>query len=170
MTDYYQRHQVGGAFALLFYVRLHGAPSQSERNQFFKSMRRHMAREGYLMNHSKGWCVIAPLLGQSSRKSRHHTCDWLIDQKPGFTAEAYFPVNFRQLLTPKRVSDNSGSTPLFRSDGPDDLLPQQDNMEALNAETAEIAERVRRVSEGLLLQSLSWLQLIIAGLGEGDHV
>lgn len=165
MTDYFKQ-QSKRAHALLLFVHLHGAPSQSTRQHFFKDMRRYLARTGHVMSYSQGWCVIAPLFGQSLQRSRHDVCNWLLDHDFDLTAETYFPVDFRTLLTTKNYLCPREPNDPFPAYVQESLSSGASENKLPNEESAE---RVRRVTEGLLLNALSWFQYLVSDLKEVDH-
>ncbi|MCV2356569.1 hypothetical protein LNV09_20705 [Paucibacter sp. B2R-40] len=165
--------------ALVFLVRLNGAPSRGERRRFFCRMRRHLVSAGYLMGHSSGICAVIPLEGQGSRLARHEVINWLLDQDSDIRARVFSPMELRVLI----FGDfNPGLHEQLLESSMTDLVEGEDD-KAGKAREADKADKgseehrhkcsgqalLRRVIEGVLLQTLSRWQTLRTRIKEDAH-
>ena len=144
-----------GRLALVFHVRLHGAPARGERRRFYRRMRGQLAKRGYLMGQSAGFCAVIPEQGQAPRLARHGIVNWMIDQNSGMTVAVFEPTEICALIFGTFSQDLHQQLLALSMNSPADG--------AASSEDSAIHKRgqkyfgqtlLRRITEGVLLQSL----------------
>ncbi len=162
--------------ALVFLIRLNGAPSRGERRRFFRRMRRHLVNAGYLMGHSSGICAVIPLKGQGSRLARHEVVNWLLDQDTDIRARVFSPIELKGLIFGDFNPSLHGQ--LLESSMTDAVKGEDDKAGKAGEEGKSSDERgqkcsgqalLRRVIEGVLLQTLYRWQTLWTCVKEDAH-
>jgi len=157
--------------ALVFRVRLNGAPSCGERRRFFCRMRRHLAGTGYLMGHSHGICAVIPLEGQWSRLGRHEVMNWLLDQNMDMSVHVFMPHELPALLF-GAFDPSLHAQLLAASVSNKDAMAQNDEEELRDERDPKCRGQALlcRVIDGLLLQALYRWQTLRTCMKEDAHV
>jgi hypothetical protein len=96
------------AQALLFGVQLRAGLSRNARQRFFKRMSRQLQRAHLVVTHSRGWCVVLPLVPGDLNKAGHLVFKWLLSQAEVKSFHAIRPQAVQELILNPLQWDRDG--------------------------------------------------------------